>query len=222
MENVLEIELLSFEGYKMMEWKNKRGMTREIEIFPKEANLDSFEYRLSTASFDSPGQFSFFPGMIRYLFIVSGQKISLSHKSKNSLVVLGQNDNFVHSFSGDDVTESFFPDDFDPKVNKIVDFNFIVNPLLWDVQCCDLVIISGEKKGIGLSLKKGSINYMFCVSGSVSCLGKKAGRLSCLRIEAKNDCSNIIVSRENAESEEICSFCHVSICKRNQEEGGNN
>ena len=207
--------MLKYDEYKMMEWKNKRGMTREIEIFPKEANLDSFEYRLSTASFDYAGPFSFFPGMIRYLFIVSGEKISLSHKSTNSLVVLGQNDNFVYSFSGDDVTESFFPDDFDPKVNKIVDFNLIVNPLLWDVQCCDLVKICAEEKDKVLFLKKDSLNYMFCVSGSVSCMGKKVGRLSCLKIEAKNDCSKITISREK--TEEPCSFCHVSICKVNKE-----
>ena len=64
--------------YKRMPWKNGKGETVEIAVFPPGASLDEFEWRISMASVANGGAFSLFPEIDRTLSILSGHGMSLT------------------------------------------------------------------------------------------------------------------------------------------------
>jgi environmental stress-induced protein Ves len=61
-----------------MPWKNGRGITFEIAVWPPTAGLDDFDWRLSTALISEDAAFSSFPGIDRTLAIVSGHGVDLT------------------------------------------------------------------------------------------------------------------------------------------------
>lgn len=64
--------------YKRMPWKNGKGETVEIAVFPPGASMDAFEWRISMASVANDGAFSLFPEIDRTLSILSGHGMSLT------------------------------------------------------------------------------------------------------------------------------------------------
>lgn len=78
-------------------WKNGGGTTRQIEIWPTGSTLaeNNFSYRLSSATVETSGPFSRFPGMQRHLIIWKGQGIKLNQTN----VLLPYS---PYSFSGED------------------------------------------------------------------------------------------------------------------------
>lgn len=64
--------------YKRMPWKNGKGETVEIAVFPPGASMDAFEWRISMASVANNGAFSLFPEIDRTLSILSGHGMSLT------------------------------------------------------------------------------------------------------------------------------------------------
>ena len=63
--------------YKRMPWKNGGGETAEIAVFPKDASLADFEWRISMATVASDGPFSSFAEIDRTLTILSGEGMEL-------------------------------------------------------------------------------------------------------------------------------------------------
>lgn len=53
-------------------WKNGGGTTREVMVFPQDATMETFVWRISMADVTQPGPFSSFPGITRTLAVVSG------------------------------------------------------------------------------------------------------------------------------------------------------
>jgi environmental stress-induced protein Ves len=70
--------IVNHKQYRRMPWKNGGGETIEIAIFPQDAGLDDFDWRISMASVTSDGPFSAFGGMDRTLCVLSGNGISLA------------------------------------------------------------------------------------------------------------------------------------------------
>ncbi|MFO1147938.1 MAG: HutD family protein [Alsobacter sp.] len=70
--------LLRFADCRTMRWKNGGGATTEIAVFPEEAGLDAFDWRISMARVEADGPFSAFPGIDRTLAIVDGDGLALS------------------------------------------------------------------------------------------------------------------------------------------------
>ncbi|MGO4836641.1 HutD family protein, partial [Rhizobiaceae sp. 2RAB30] len=64
--------------HKTMPWKNGGGVTTEIAVFPADAGLDDFLWRVSTARVDQDGPFSMFPGIDRTLSILEGEGLDLT------------------------------------------------------------------------------------------------------------------------------------------------
>lgn len=64
--------------HKRMPWKNGGGETVEITVFPPDASVDNFDWRISMATVASDGPFSMFPGIDRTLSILDGHGMSLS------------------------------------------------------------------------------------------------------------------------------------------------
>jgi environmental stress-induced protein Ves len=66
------MKLLRADDYRRMPWKNGGGETVEIAVFPPGAGLDSFEWRVSTATVAADGMFSTFEGIDRTLSVLRG------------------------------------------------------------------------------------------------------------------------------------------------------
>ncbi len=64
--------------HKRMPWKNGGGVTVEIAIFPENASVDNFDWRISTATVANDGPFSVFPGIDRTLSVLEGNGIVLN------------------------------------------------------------------------------------------------------------------------------------------------
>ncbi len=73
--------------YRRMPWKNGGGETTEIAVFPKDADLAGFGWRVSMATVESDGPFSVFPGIDRTLSILSGEGIALDIAGRTPVVL---------------------------------------------------------------------------------------------------------------------------------------
>ncbi len=61
-----------------MPWKNGGGETTEIAVFPSDAGLDDFDWRVSMATVAESGPFSTFEGVDRTLAVLEGAGLVLS------------------------------------------------------------------------------------------------------------------------------------------------
>lgn len=72
------LRLLPAAGFRRMPWKNGGGETVEIAVFPPDAGLDGFDWRVSMATVAVDGPFSSFPGIDRTLTVLTGAGIALA------------------------------------------------------------------------------------------------------------------------------------------------
>lgn len=91
-------------SYRNSFWKNGKGKTAEIAIFPQVASKDDpFLWRLSSAQVTENGPFSSFPGYNRYLTLLEGpglaNQLALKVGDRTEFVLSSQE---VFQFSGDD------------------------------------------------------------------------------------------------------------------------
>ncbi|MEQ9349947.1 MAG: HutD family protein, partial [Alphaproteobacteria bacterium] len=75
-----EARILKPADYQSMPWKNGKGTTTQITIFPADAGLDGtpFIWRLSIADVPDSGAFSRFPGYDRTIMVIEGEGMTLS------------------------------------------------------------------------------------------------------------------------------------------------
>lgn len=59
-------------------WKNGGGVTREVAIWPPNATLAAFDWRISIADIAAGGPFSAFPGVDRVLTVIAGRGLTLA------------------------------------------------------------------------------------------------------------------------------------------------
>ena len=101
------MQILRAANYKVMPWKNGLGSTTEIAIFPADAKLDDFDWRVSTAQVTSDGPFSSFSGIDRTLLVIDGAGIELSVDGYASERI---DRDTIHSFPGDQKTSAILID----------------------------------------------------------------------------------------------------------------
>ncbi len=99
-------------------WKNGGGTTRQIAIFPEEANLDTFVWRVSAAAVGQAGPFSIFPGIDRHIVVTGGESMVLVDAADQSRHGLRRGEPFA--FAGEAVLSSELP------AGPIQDFNLMV------------------------------------------------------------------------------------------------
>ncbi len=78
---MLEVVLLAAGDARVVPWKNGRGETRELALWPEGASFErgDFDWRVSLAGVSEPGAFSSFPGFERILVVTEGAGLLLSH-----------------------------------------------------------------------------------------------------------------------------------------------
>ena len=69
------------EDARRVPWKNGRGFTDELALWPRGASFEKgdFLWRISKAAVDEPGPFSSFPGFERVLVVTQGAGLVLEH-----------------------------------------------------------------------------------------------------------------------------------------------
>lgn len=84
----MRITIISPCEHKQMPWKNGKGMTREIAIFPPEATVakNDFLWRFSSATVGESGPFSEFPGCERFLTVLSGDGLDIDFENETKFV----------------------------------------------------------------------------------------------------------------------------------------
>ena len=74
----MHLQLLPAKTCRLSRWKNGRGETAEIAVFPAKAGLDDFGWRISMATVAMGGPFSSFLGVDRTLSLLRGKGMNLS------------------------------------------------------------------------------------------------------------------------------------------------
>jgi uncharacterized protein len=76
-----EVLHLRAQDARIVPWKNGRGVTRELALWPQGTSLErlDFAWRLSAAPVDEPGPFSRLPGYERILVVTEGAGCELVH-----------------------------------------------------------------------------------------------------------------------------------------------
>ena len=113
------IRILRASGYRSMPWKNGGGVTTEIAIYPRDAGLDAFHWRVSMASVSSDGPFSTFTGTDRTLAVLEGEGIRLAIDGRDPVLLTGASEPL--SFPADVPTEGTL------KHGPILDLNVMVS-----------------------------------------------------------------------------------------------
>jgi environmental stress-induced protein Ves len=72
------MRILRSTDYKRMPWKNGKGETVEIAVFPPDASVENFDWRISTATVATDGPFSTFDDVDRTLSVLMGKGIELA------------------------------------------------------------------------------------------------------------------------------------------------
>ncbi|KJV09634.1 HutD-family protein [Elstera litoralis] len=90
--SVSTVTLLRAHEYRRMPWKNGGGETTEIAVFPPEADLAGFGWRVSMATVASDGPFSVFDGIDRTLLILDGPGMALTIAEEPPVVLTQTSD----------------------------------------------------------------------------------------------------------------------------------
>jgi environmental stress-induced protein Ves len=76
------MRLIGRASYRSMPWKNGAGSTTQIAVYPADATVDDFDWRISTATIAADGAFSNFPGVDRTLAVLESAGIALTVAGK--------------------------------------------------------------------------------------------------------------------------------------------
>jgi len=76
-----EVEPLEPGDARRVPWKNGRGFTHELALWPASARFETgeFDWRISKAKIEASGEFSLFPEHDRILVVTAGEGLNLDH-----------------------------------------------------------------------------------------------------------------------------------------------
>jgi len=98
------MRILRAGDYKRMPWKNGKGETVEIAVFPPCASVGDFDWRISMATVAEDGPFSVFDGIDRTLSILSGEGLELFVEGREPVAL--RQDTVPHAFPADVATSA--------------------------------------------------------------------------------------------------------------------
>lgn len=127
-------QALRYDDYRLMQWKNGAGMTREILRYPPED--DDFKWRLSMAEVAQAGEFSAYHGYQRLLSVLRGSGMALRIDAAPAKTLYAFD---TQAFSGDSRVDSELVD------GPILDFNLIYQAEYFNVTLRWLTIGAQEQ-----------------------------------------------------------------------------
>ncbi len=168
------MQLLKNHQHRRMLWKNGGGVTVEIAVFPEDASVDNFDWRISTATVASDGPFSVFTGIDRTLSVLEGDGITLSVEGLADQELKGETPPF--SFPADSPTSAKL------LGSAITDLNVMTRRGRFTHQ----VSRHGVTEPVSLSLN-GATVLVFCSKGAVQAGDTQLEVNDCLRFEHCNN-----------------------------------
>lgn len=99
------LRLLNVSSLPVQPWKNGGGTTREIQCHPPQAGYDTFDWRISLAQIQTPGDFSRFPGIDRHIMLIEGSSMHLRHEEQEHVL----HPFTPYSFAGEDKMACLLP-----------------------------------------------------------------------------------------------------------------
>jgi environmental stress-induced protein Ves len=154
----MNLRVLNPDRYRRMPWKNGRGETVEIAIFPPDADLETFEWRISSASVASDGPFSSFSGIDRTLCVLSGKGILLSVGTGEPQAI--DPDTAPFSFPADTAAVARLID------GPIIDLNVMTRRAVWRHTVCRQKLLPGDVLNL-----EAAQTIVFCQSGAMTVKG---------------------------------------------------
>lgn len=152
----MNVRVFSPDRYRRMPWKNGCGETIEIAIFPPDADLETFGWRISSATVASDGPFSIFAGIDRTLCVLSGNGISLSVGTGESQAL------------GPDSAPFSFPADTAATARliggPITDLNVMTRRAVWRHDVCRHELLPDDVLTLEASAAQ---TIVFCQSGNM-------------------------------------------------------
>jgi environmental stress-induced protein Ves len=149
------MKLLRAKNHRRMPWKNGAGVTTEIAVFPADAGLDDFGWRLSMATVAADGPFSSFAGVDRTLAVLDGEGIVLS--------VEGLPEERLTKASAPLAFAADQPTSAGLIAGPITDLNAMTRRTLWTHRMERLLVHGVAAIGEGCD-----IAIVFCASGSAA------------------------------------------------------
>lgn len=135
MSKHIVMRILRSTDHKKMPWKNGGGITTEIAVFPPDAGLDDFHWRVSTARVEQNGPFSIFPGVDRSLCLLDGFGVTLKVQGRMPFGMTRRYEPFV--FAADVPSEAML------MSGPITDLNVMTRRGLYESEV-QLVEVSGR------------------------------------------------------------------------------
>lgn len=145
------IRLIEKSNFKLMPWKNGKGVTTQIWLSPEgsEFALGQFHFRMSSASIEKNEEFSLFPGMERILIPIGGSGFQLNQDVYEKFEIA--------RFSGDEKTICSL------LKGTVVDFGIIYNPKMISVN----VKILHLKSDMQFTLEQQNQYFVSVLDGSL-------------------------------------------------------
>lgn len=162
----MELSIVPASAYRTMRWKNGKGLTDEMMIWPADARFpeDPFEWRLSSAVVSASSDFSHFHQHNRFLFLLSCDRdAEATHSNPQSIpppMAVRTVDPSGHGqlfelhvpgdvchLDGSAATHAAVPAD----VTRIRDLNFFYRKSSVRVHCCHAVALS-ERESLAIPL----------------------------------------------------------------------
>lgn len=154
------------QGFKQIPWKNGKGMTTELAI-SEGGDVNDFDWRLSIAGVTEDGAFSNFTGIQRYLFLLTGNGIKLTHQPSSEIAnaekvsshcLLDPLD--LAAFDGGLLTKATLTD------GPITDFNLMVKQGAFEVKTQVLT-----DDGLIEDFPLADVNFVYAVNGDCQVSG---------------------------------------------------
>ncbi len=166
------MQILRAKDYRRMPWKNGKGETVEITVFPAGASVSDFGWRVSMAPVVSDGAFSSFEEIDRTLSILTGEGMKLSVAGMESVVLGTASAPFA--FPGDAATDAVLTQ------GPITDLNVMTRRGVFSHRV-KRVVPSGE-----IVLSADAAVTMIVVTGEASVEGTALGPLDAVITEGRD------------------------------------
>jgi uncharacterized protein len=158
-----------------MPWKNGGGVTTQLAIWPAQAGMEDFDWRISSARVAAAGPFSRFDGVDRTLALLQGEAMFLQREAQPALSLTLASPPLV--FPGEEAIHASLPR------GPVADFNVMTRR----TRCTHTVerlALDGE---LLLPLPAGQL-FLYCARGEAGCgAGDQRANLAageCLLLDA--------------------------------------
>lgn len=162
--------LIPYAGLESSPWKNGAGSTTEIAAAPPGASFETFDWRVSLATFTHDGPFSIFPEIERTLALVDGGGIALKVDGRPFSLT---EDEPVFEFSGDSEIEAALLD------GPVTAFNVMTRN-----DSCHHRLGRRALKGTSGFAPRGDVTVLFLAEGESLSVSSDAERIGLVRYDA--------------------------------------